>query len=724
MGKRGETAAPADAAKGLVWSSIIQGWQTVGFDNEFVTVADLQWETLAKHPWSLGGGGAAGLKIDLERAASAILNEFVHNVGFASFAGLDEPFYQPHGVFCRLGYTKDLVRPLLTGQSIRDWSLVSEKEALTPYSAEDSSPMAFAGNLETPVHLWRYRTSLKGVKSFAGDRESEGAQWWCWYRWIPERYRVQLRLTYAAVATHNHFGIERGRYVFNNKAPIILLKDSAGESEHLALLGLLNSSTLAFWMRQVFQVKGGQSTGTKRQSEAWSRRLEYDGTKLRKAPIVERHRTRVVEIATNLDRLATEAGQCSPQAVIGGNWEANDLSQKIDGARSRLEVIRREMVAWQEELDWTVYAAFGLVDDGIGLVGGSPEPIASEHRPFAIHLARRLVAGEVSTHWFTALNLAPSTDVPDTYSQRTRETILRRTAVLERSDTLALIEVPECKRKWEWPSFDDALASASFDWFSNAIERVIERKGKPLPPAHIVAALQDNERFLALASRYQDRRDTDVAGLVEGILVAESVAAHPLHTYTDAGLAKRAAWEDVWIAQRKEDLGEKVLTAMVPPPEYSQGSRGKSTDFLRNEYWQLRGKLDVPKERFIAFTEVPGRSGSETLYGWAGWTPVQRLRAILAIDENLEDADVPLTDRIGLLDSAWRLLSDVAREDSAAAARLKAELQALVGPKGPSPELIEDWRKRFSPSSARPSKAKRAAKAREKDLENEENDES
>ena len=33
-------------------------------------------------------------------------------------------------------------------------------------------------------------------------------------------------------------------------------------------------------------------------------------------------------------------------------------------------------------------------------------------------------------------------------------------------------------------------------------------------------------------------------------------------------------------------------------------------DFRRPDYWRLRGKLDVPKERFIAVTEVPGRGAS------------------------------------------------------------------------------------------------------------------
>jgi len=185
-------------------------------------------------------------------------------------------------------------------------------------------------------------------------------------------------------------------------------------------------------------------------------------------------------------------------------------------------------------------------------------------------------------------------------------------------------------------------------------------------------------------------------------LQSDAVPSHRFHVYKPAGLVKREVWERTWTDQRREDAGENVRPEV--PPSYD------NKDFLRTEHWQLRGKLDVPKERFIAFTEVPGRSGVEILYGWAGWTPVQRLRAFLAIDEELEDASVPLADRIGLLDSAWRLLPDVARDDAAAAARLKAELQALVGPEGPSRELIEDWKKRFPPPTTRAAGAKRGAK--------------
>ena len=178
-----------------------------------------------------------------------------------------------------------------------------------------------------------------------------------------------------------------------------------------------------------------------------------------------------------------------------------------------------------------------------------------------------------------------------------------------------------------------------------------------------------------------------------GAILAFLLTGKPLFESTRQLMAARR------LMRRARDLSPRIplsldeavarMVELRPTDRYRQGSRGKSTDFLRNEFWHLRGKLDVPKERFIAFTEVPGRTGTDTLYGWAGWTPLQRLRAILAIDEELEDGGVPLADRAGLLDSAWRLLPDVAREDAAVAARLKAELQALVGPEGQSRETME-----------------------------------
>ena len=72
---------------------------------------------------------------------------------------------------------------------------------------------------------------------------------------ITIRLRTPLSITFAFVATHNHFVLDRGGKVFKQSAPIIKLPADATEDDHLALLGLLNSSTACFWMKQVFQTK-------------------------------------------------------------------------------------------------------------------------------------------------------------------------------------------------------------------------------------------------------------------------------------------------------------------------------------------------------------------------------------------------------------------------------------------------------------------------------------
>ena len=70
---------------------------------------------------------------------------------------------------------------------------------------------------------------------------------------------VLCLLHFAFVATHNHFVLDRGGKVFKRSAPVIKLPKGATEDDHLALLGVLNSSTACFWLKQNSHDKG--STG-------------------------------------------------------------------------------------------------------------------------------------------------------------------------------------------------------------------------------------------------------------------------------------------------------------------------------------------------------------------------------------------------------------------------------------------------------------------------------
>ncbi|AUX20942.1 uncharacterized protein SOCEGT47_014190 [Sorangium cellulosum] len=66
--------------------------------------------------------------------------------------------------------------------------------------------------------------------------------------------------------------------------------------------------------------------------------------------------------------------------------------------------------------------------------------------------------------------------------------------------------------------------------------------------------------------------------------------------HTEAGLAKRAAWESTWALQQREDAGDDVAPAPVPPG-YAYGKR----DYRDVVTLRHRGKLDVPTERFIGY---------------------------------------------------------------------------------------------------------------------------
>jgi hypothetical protein len=452
--------------------------------------------------------------------------------------------------------------------------------------------------------------------------------------------------------------------------------------------------------------------------------MDFAAAMVKRIPLPARQKERILEISRRLDVCSRALATNQPGTVLRGQWTPTTIRARLEAARLRADSLRRTMVALQEELDWTVYVAFGLVSESELVDLSELEPIASEHRPFAIRLARAQAAGSATMHWFDAQSVIPCVEIPDTYRCDTRDRIKKRMTLAFEISDVGLVETPECKRKWEPANWASSLREEAFLWLAERVEQAAAGRPKPSTLANLVAAVQDDLPFLAILNLYEERIDVDVGGVVAAILAVESVPSHRFHTYTDSGLTKRRAWEDVWAFQRREDAGERVGT-IPAPPDYSQGSRGKSTDFLRNEYWQLRGKLDVPRERFVAFTEVPGRTRAETLYGWAGWPPAQRLKAILTIDEDLEDSGIPLADRVGLLDSAWRLLPDLAREDPATATRLKAELQALLGPEGPSRELIEAWKKRFPPLTARATRAKRAIAVRgEDDSEDEETDES
>jgi hypothetical protein len=123
LGIRGEPSTPDNPAQGLVWRAIVEHLDQGSNQNEFVSVTNVPREMFAKHPWGLWGGGVAELKEVLESAAETTLGAIAESIGITSFTLEDEVYILPADAAWRRGVAQDNLRPLIIGDSIRDWGI-------------------------------------------------------------------------------------------------------------------------------------------------------------------------------------------------------------------------------------------------------------------------------------------------------------------------------------------------------------------------------------------------------------------------------------------------------------------------------------------------------------------------------------------------------------------------------------------------------------------------
>ena len=139
-----------------------------------------------------------------------------------------------------------------------------------------------------------------------------GLTWYEFQELYVKKLQTNLTITYAFVATHNHFVLDRGGKVFKQSAPVIKLRADADEEEHLGLLGLLNSSVACFWCQQIMHNKGGPGGGNSK-DEKWHDFFEFASTALAELPIAAE---RPIDLARRLDSLASQIQSCLPEAQL------------------------------------------------------------------------------------------------------------------------------------------------------------------------------------------------------------------------------------------------------------------------------------------------------------------------------------------------------------------------------------------------------------------------
>ena len=62
-----------------------------------------------------------------------------------------------------------------------------------------------------------------------------------------------------------------------------------------------------------------------------------------------------------------------------------------------------------------------------------------------------------------------------------------------------------------------------------------------------------------------------------------------------------------------------------------------SPDFKKASFWKLRGKLDVPKERWVLYPGAEGGIDTSPVIAWAGWDHAQQAQALTGFYQQATD---------------------------------------------------------------------------------------
>jgi hypothetical protein len=615
LGVRGEPGTPDDPAQGHVWTSIVNHVDDAGWNNEWIGVVDLDRKALATHPWSLRGGGAVELLQAIEDTSKARLADRNVVIGRTTHTGSDECFYRPRHAFATQSLLADVV-PVILGDGVRDYQIAIDTETLFPYTNNGENRAPSEAFLRA---AWPMRTIMASRVDYEQTLEDRGLRWFDHSMFFPKRFRIPLSIAFADVATLNHFVLDRGGKVFNRTAPAIKLPVGATEDAHLELLGVLNSSTACFWLKQVCHDKGIRGEGGGFTPSDWERFYQFNGSNVQECPLPNAF---PLDRARLLDSLARALSAREPSAVCANVMPSRDA---LASAEKESEEIRAQMIAEQDELDWEVYRLYGLIDEDLTYGADALPGLALGERAFEIALAQ---SGE-ETAWFERHGSRPLPEIPAHWPTAYRELVKRRLQLITEHPYIRLLEKPEYKRRWSQEPWDKRQERALREWL---LDRLEDRRfwfdgaggAEPSSVAQLADEVTRDADMVSVLKLWEGRPDVPVSESLEKLLADEAVPFLAAYRYTDSGLRRRAAWEETWDLQRREDRGEKVDTIRVPP-KYT------SADFRRPSYWRARGKLDVPKERFILYPGASRQGDPTTLLGWAGWDHAEQSLALSRI---------------------------------------------------------------------------------------------
>ena len=630
---RRESRAVGNDGRGPLWRSIVENLSNVGFENSWIEVVDVPRSDLASHPWSLEGGGAHELLTTINQSPKK-LGDLAQRIGLYGDSHADEVFFLPPQLVTRLGIPRSLHSAATRGDAVRDWTADFDERALLPKQRTGVELTRDSMGRAGFKFFWPLRTELwSRGSSDGGTYRSNGKDWLDWHQLPEDKSASTSTIGFSEVASVNHFAIDFDSRVFNRTAPIIKLSAGTSEAQHLTLLGLLNSSTICFWLKQSCKPKGGAA------DVSWLRTYQFNSTRLKRLPLPSGG----LENGATAKKLVNAAASRQKKVIEFSSSRKVPSDEALQ--RNKLEVAELDgtLVSYQEELDWETYASYGISDEPLTYDGDDLPKLALGERAFEIALARSVESGEQETVWFSRRGSTPIIQIPTHWPAAYRTLVQRRLDLIERDKFVRLLESPENKRHWATEPWGKQVKFALRTWL---LDRLEDRKfwfdshGRPTPIS--VGQLADqvarDSNLVSGLALWSGVKDEGVAKSLTALLIDEAVPYLAAFRLKDSGLRKRESWEQTWDLQRREDAGERVGDIPVPT-KYGSG------DFRKASWWEHRGKLDIPKERFVLYPDAGRETDPTLLLGWAGWDHTQQALALATIIDRLTSegaADVKL----------------------------------------------------------------------------------
>lgn len=602
-----------------LWHTLSVQNDNPGYNDARVVVADRTRVEMRKWPWNLAGRNGVAAEQDSSLYMESLCAE---PVGAQFITGKDEAYVLSEHCLRRFGIPPHLTRAYGTGEDVRNWTTLPGEFILFPYD-ENLAPLAEP--LPTPLahHLKPFRETLENcVISGSIKKKETHLKWFEFRRLARAKFNVALNIINPHIATHCHFLVCNHEIAFKEKALAIALRDEFKEQQLHLLTGWLNSSLLLERLKEECFNKGAGE-------DEHRDRFEFAGEKLRELSIplwvyaaLTGKPSALAERLTALSRACWESGRelpslalrklfeklgeayaawntalpghVAPHAQLGAAFTITaELQERFARAMSLREQLRAGMVARQEEMDWLVYASYGLLPAGhpAAQVEAEPAPLDQALRPFRLWEA-------AGSDFAKAVAL-----IPADWPKSRRAFWEARLAAIRDNERVRRIEQPVYKRRWDeqwkvsnrWMAGPVAYAQEFVDafrwWLAEKAEWLLENTagGGPVGLSGWTTAL------------WKDKRIEGAWPVVaEGILTVERWKFEKAENKDGKQAPKLAAGFEAFGKFLKETVIDESVPEGIPPAVSwdELAAKKKWTTAQLKKAQNVRGKLNVPRERF------------------------------------------------------------------------------------------------------------------------------